>query len=271
VLAGYDRMRRRIEELAPDALVIAGTDHGKVYPLTHTPQYVIGVSERATGIGDATLPVCDVPLHQPFAQALLLGGLKHGIDFAFSEEMKIDHSFVTVQMLVNPEARFPIVPIVQNTNIAPRPTLKRSYKVGRKLAKALREGPDGRVVVIGTGGISHWVGSPERIAFNSGPPGSRLPRLAECPPLQLAPTGPINEEFDRAFLDLMATGRASDFAQEWTDERLQETAGNGAHELRNWLTVAAMVHDAPAEVLAYEAVAEWLTGFGVIEFKVGER
>jgi 2,3-dihydroxyphenylpropionate 1,2-dioxygenase len=271
VLAGYERMRQAIEDLAPDALVIVGTDHGKIYPLTHSPQYVVGVSQCARGIGDATLPVCEVPLHQQFAQALLQGGLQRGVDLSFSEDMAIDHSFVTVLMLANPEARFPIVPVVQNCNIAPRPALKRSYKVGKKLGKALRGGPQGRVVVVGTGGMSHWVGSAERIAFNSGPPGSRLPRMSECPPLELAPTGPINLEFDHLFLDVMKQGQASSFAHEWSEDRLQETAGNGAHELRNWLTVAAMVGDAPAEVLAYEPVAEWLTGFGVIQFKLQER
>jgi len=269
VLGGYERMRRAIEELAPDALVIVGTDHGKIYPLTHSPQYVIGVSKCARGIGDATLPPCEVPLHQEFAQALLLGGIQRGIDFAFSEEMAIDHSFVTVLMLINPDGRLPIVPLVQNCNVAPRPALTRSCKVGKKLGKALRGGPKGRVVVIGTGGLSHWVGSAERRAFNSGPPGSRMPRMSECPPLMLEPTGPINVEFDQLFLEVMKQGQASSFAHEWSEERLEETAGNGAHELRNWLTVAAMVGDAPAEVLAYEPVAEWLTGFGVIQFDVG--
>lgn len=269
VLAGYDRMRREIEALAPDALVIVGTDHGKIYPLTHSPQYVIGVSQCARGIGDATLPRCEVPLHQKYAQATLLGGLDRGIDFAFSEEMAIDHSFVTALMLVNPEARLPIVPIVQNCNVAPRPPLSRSYKVGRKLGQALRDGPDGRVVVIGTGGMSHWVGSAERRAFNSGPPGSRLPRMSECPPLLLEATGPINVKFDHMFLDVMKNGQSAAFAAEWADKRLEEEAGNGAHELRNWLTVAAMVDDAPARTLAYEPVAEWLTGFGVMQFDLG--
>lgn len=271
VLDGYGRMRRTIEELAPDALVVVGTDHGKIYPLTCSPQYVIGVSERARGIGDATLPRYEAPLHQELAQSLLLGGMQRGIDFAFSEDMAIDHSFVTVLMLTNPEARFPIVPVVQNCNVAPRPALIRSYKVGKKLGKALRGGPKGRVVVIGTGGLSHWVGSAERRAFNSRPPGSRLPRMSECPPLVLEPTGPINVEFDHLFLDVMKLGQARSFAHEWSDERLEDTAGNGAHELRNWLTVAGITGDCPAEVLAYEPVAEWLTGFGVIQFKLGEH
>lgn len=268
IYAGYARMSQAIEGLAPDALLIVGTDHGRIYPLTHSPQYVVGVSESAHGTGDATLPECEVAIHQPFAQALLEGAIREGIDLAFSEEMRIDHSFVTVLMLVDPTFRFPIVPVVQNCNVPPRPTLQRSYDVGQRLGAALRAGPAGRVVVIGTGGLSHWVGSPERRAFQSRPAGTRYPDREAMPPLALEPTGPINQEFDRMFLDLFTHGEAGSFAQEWSDQDLEETAGNGAHELRNWLTLAGMAGDAPGDVIAYEPVAEWLTGFGVAQLRV---
>ncbi|HLG71477.1 MAG TPA: hypothetical protein VK009_13705 [Chloroflexota bacterium] len=262
----YARMGQIIRDLNPDAVVMVGTDHGRIYPLVHSPQYVIGVSQSAHGTGDATLPECDVAIHQPLAQALLAGALDQGVDFAFSEEMRIDHSFVTVLMLSDPDFRFPIVPLVQNCNVPPRPKLSRSWEVGHKLGEALRSGPAGRVVVVGTGGLSHWVGSAERRAFQSRPAGTRLPHMSDIPPLKLDPTGPINEDFDREFLSLMKQGKAREFAAEWSNERLEETAGNGAHELRNWLTVAGMVNDRPVHLLAYEAVAEWLTGFGVVQF-----
>ena len=49
---------------------------------------------------------------------------------------------------------------------------------------------------------------------------------------------------------------------------MEEVAGNGAQELRNWITTAAIVDDARARVLAYEPVAEWLTGTAVVRFEV---
>jgi hypothetical protein len=97
--------------------------------------------------------------------------------------------------------------------------------------------------------------------------GTRLPRLAEHP-VVLEETGEINQEFDRRFLDQVAAGRLAGFAAEWTPERVEEVAGNGAQELRNWVTTAAIVADARARVLAYEPVAEWLTGTAVARFEL---
>ena len=45
-------------------------------------------------------------------------------------------------------------------------------------------------------------------------------------------------------------------------------AGNGAHEIRSWVAVAAAAAPIPATVLAYEPITEWITGMGVVEFPV---
>lgn len=45
-------------------------------------------------------------------------------------------------------------------------------------------------------------------------------------------------------------------------------AGNGAHEIRSWLTVAGATAPAAARILAYEPIHEWITGMGVVEFPV---
>ena len=55
-------MGELIRELRPDALVVVGTDHGRIHPLSSMPQYLIGVSEQAVGIGDAGLPEKTLPL-----------------------------------------------------------------------------------------------------------------------------------------------------------------------------------------------------------------
>ena len=50
------------------------------------------------------------------------------------------------------------------------------------------------------------------------------------------------------------------------DEELA-LAGNGAHEIRSWLTVAGAVFPAKARVLAYEPIAPWITGMGAVVFE----
>jgi aromatic ring-opening dioxygenase catalytic subunit (LigB family) len=264
VYAAFAEMGRAIRDAKPDAVVLIGTDHGKIYPLTHVAQFTIGVSETAEGIGDADLPTCTVPIHQPFAQAILTGMIAEGVDLSFSEQSRIDHSFVTPLMLAFGDDFPRIVPIAQNCNMPPLPPLKRSYEVGVKLRAAIEAGPSGRVVVVGTGGLSHWVGNPEQQQFRRRPAGTRIG--ARSPGMTIDPTGPINEAFDRDFLAAVCAGTTNAFLREWDDERLYTDAGNGAMEIRNWITLAGLTNDRTGRVLAYEAVSEWLTGTGLVAF-----
>jgi hypothetical protein len=267
VYDGFAQIRKAIERVKPDALVVIATDHGRIYPLNHQPQYVIGVGSPAHGIGDAGLPECEVPVHQQFARLILEGCIESGVDLAYSEAVSIDHSFVTPLMLCTPDLNVPIVPIVQNTRMPPMPTLERSYTVGRILGQVLRQGPAGRVVVMGTGGLSHWVGGDERRGFLRQPAGTRYGHEQEFP-LVLPERGAVNDQFDADFLDTLNRGAAREFIGEWSNERLEAVAGNGALEIRNWLTIAGVADDAPLDVLAYAAVPEWLTGSAVAQFRV---
>lgn len=266
IFGAFETMGAEIRALAPDAVVLIGTDHLRVYPLTAVPQFTIGVSETAQGIGDAEMPKVTVPVHQSFARTILDGALAEDVDLAFSEAMQIDHSFVTPLLMAFGEELPAIVPIAQNCNVPPLPALRRSYDVGRKIGGAIETGPDGRVVVIGTGGLSHWVGNIEQQQFMRQPAGSRIARGKS--PLVLDETGPINESFDRAFLRTICRCETIEFLREWTTERLYDEAGNGAQEIRNWLLVAGVMADQPAEILAYEPVKEWLTGTAVLKFHV---
>ena len=267
VYAGFAQVRETLAETRPDALLILATDHGRVYPATHQPQFVVGVSATAQGIGDAGLPACEVPIHQPFARAVLEGAIQGGVDLDYSEAMRIDHSFVTPLMLSTPGFELPIVPLVQNTRLPPMPTLRRSYAVGRIIGEALRGGPPGRVAVMGTGGLSHWVGDERRQAFLRWPAGTRYP-VEQDYPLVLPERGRINEAFDQQFMASLGKGAARAWIEEWPDERIDAEAGNGGQEVRNWLTIAGMVDDQPLEVLGYAPVAEWLTGAAVARFRV---
>jgi 2,3-dihydroxyphenylpropionate 1,2-dioxygenase len=267
IYGAYQVVREEIAALRPDAVVVVATDHLQAFPLANVPAFSVGVGPVATGLGDGGLPPCTVPVHQGLAQTILSGCMERGVDLAFSEAVSIDHSFVMPLSLLVPRLDVPIVPITQNCNVPPRPTFGRSRELGRSIRESIRGGSGGRAVVIGTGGLSHWVGSTARRAFMNRPAGTRLGQLAEHP-VVLDETCEINQEFDRRFLDLVVAGRLGEFAAAWTPERLEKVAGNGAQELRNWITTAAIADDARATVLAYEPVAEWLTGTAVVRFEL---
>lgn len=267
VYAGFDTIRREIEALQPDAIFVVGTDHGRIYTYANLPIFVIGVGPVAHGIGDAGLPECDVPVHQALAQATLSGAINRGVDMAYAEETRIDHSFVTPLSLITPAYDVPIVPLALNCNRPPLATFTRVHEVGRRIADAFGDGPDGRVVVIGTGGLSHWVGDKARQAYVRWPAGTRMGREAEFP-VVIGERGEINEAWDRAFLELLGRGGAQEFISNWSTDRVFGEAGNGAQEIRNWLIIAGMMDDAPLETIAYEAIPEWHTGIGVGRFRL---
>ena len=266
VFAAFEEMGNAIRAAKPDAVVLIGTDHGnKIYPLSNMTQFTIGVSESAEGIGDAGLPACTLPIHQKFAQAVLEGLIAEGVDMGFSENTKIDHSIVTPMMLAFGEKPLPIIPIAQNCNCPPLPTFTRSYDVGVKLRKAIEAGPPGRVVVVGTGGLSHWVGTDEQQQFRRRPAGTRLSSGSSAT-ITIDDVGEINDTFDREFIATVCAGGTPSFLREWDNERVYVDAGNGAQEIRNWILVAGLMNDAKARLLAYEPVREWLTGTGLIAF-----
>src|SRR5207302_1859958 len=83
-------------------------------------------------------------------------------------------------------------------------------------------------------------------------------------------TGKINEEFDRWFLDRIATGQTSEIASRYArHEDLEAVAGNGGQEIRDWLAVAgAMPPELRAQVLAYEPLGAWFTGTGIMAWSL---
>lgn len=264
----YDAFTRLGEELLaaePDAVIIFATDHQANYKLDHVPAFTIGVGPIARGLGDAGVEARDYPVNQQVAQLLLEGSLAAGVDLAFSEDPGIDHSFVTPLLLALGERTVPIVPVIQNCNVPPRPVLRRSHQVGQIFRSVLADSR-ARIAVIGTGGLSHWVGSPQRQEFMRRPAGTRLSTMHEYP-VTLTDTGEINEDFDRKLLTVAGHGGWAEIVS-WSPEEIEQSAGNGAQEIRNWLSAAGLAGDAPLRTLAYEAIPEWLTGTAVARFEL---
>lgn len=240
---GFDRASKIIEDAHPDVLITFADDHFDRCFYDNLPAFLVGVGEEAAGpaIAGFEIPQVQLPIASDLARYIVREGLEGGVDFAFSEELALDHAEIAPMMHLTPRWDIPIIPIVVNAFAPPMPSPKRCFDVGAFVGKCVEKWPaKTRVAVLGTGGLSHWVGPPQ--------------------------TGKINEEFDRWFLNCLvnreideATGRYARY------EELEAVAGNGGHEIRDWLAAAgAMPPTCRPEVLAYKPVKRWSTGTGIM-------
>lgn len=243
VMSAFDTVRTRIEALAPDAVVAVSVEHFTNFSLGNLPAFAIATADSYLGpvtpeMGSfLNIRQRQYPGQAELGEHLYRYALQSEFDPSLvSGDLAFDENFCVPLELLDPSSRLPLVPIIVNGVNRPGPTAHRCYQFGRMLRAAI-EAQDAcrRVVVLGTGGLSHWVGMRE--------------------------SGTINEAFDRDFLDRLESGdpeRLTAYHQEQID-----VAGNGADEIRGWL-VAAGAAGTGFETLVYEPVPAWLTGTAVV-------
>jgi len=240
---GFREIGRRLLAARPDRLVLFVNDHLQNFAYNNVPAFCVGLaaSYDAPSEGGAKLMRMaprKIGGHPAWAMALLEGGLAAGIDFAYSYEIESwDELSVPLHFLM-PEGDVPIVTVYTNCAAPPLPTPRRCREMGAFVGGFVRSRPPReRIALVGTGGLSHWVGTPE--------------------------TGRINPDFDRRVLDHVVRGEVEPLARLTRDE-IEREGGNGGQEIRNWIALLAAVPGWRGEVLAYEPVAEWITGCATV-------
>jgi len=210
-------MREKLRQTRPQSLVMVGNDHFHQFFMDNMPAFIIGKMEVFDGtyyneVREFGLPKCRVPGDVKLAQQILEGAMKRGVDFSFSNEMKIDHSVIVPLIFVRPEMDLPIVPIMTNCVAPPIPSADRFYQVGRVLRSAIEEIPgDKRIGVVVSGNLSLEVGGP----------------------LQFDPR-PMSEEFDDQAVGWISRGDVETAVRECTFDRMTG-AGNVTHAFVNFL------------------------------------
>jgi hypothetical protein len=235
VKAGFAEARTLLERARPDAIVIFSSDDFDRDFYDNLPPFLVAVGETAEGPVNEWLkvPRITVQIAGELGRFVVSEGLESGVDFASAGDMALDPAEIVPLLFLTPKWDIPVVPIVINAFAPPLPSLRRCFDVGGFVGKAISRWPERkRVAVVGTGGLSHWVGLPG--------------------------TGRVNADFDRWFLDCLVGNHAVEVIARYPKaEELQRTAGNGEHEIREWLVVAAALNP---RVLAYEAIPGCGTG-----------
>lgn len=242
IVAAFDDVRRRISALRPDAIIAVSVEHFTNFSLANLPAFAIATAPSYLGPVTEQMGEFLGISQRRYPGAAELGEhlYRHAIDTEFDPsliagDLDFDENFCVPLSFLDPDSRIPLVPIIVNGVNHPGPTARRCYAFGRMLRDGIEtQDGVGRVVVLGTGGLSHWVGMRE--------------------------AGTINEGFDREFLRRMGSDDGSELTAYRQDDI--DEAGNGADEIRAWI-VAAGAAGVGFDTLAYEPTPVWLTGTAI--------
>ena len=221
---GFPPVQKWLDEVKPDVAIVIYNDHGLNFFLDKLPTFAVGAAAQYhnadEGWGIPTLPpfAGDAELSWQLINSLVADEF----DITTCQEMLVDHAFSLPMKLLWPEQdRCPVrtIPVCINTVQYPLPSAARCYKLGEAIARAVASWPDDlKVVIIGTGGLSHQLDG-ERAGF-------------------------INKAFDLQFMDSLST--APKWATQYSNEELVEQTGTQGVELLMWLTTRGAL---PGEVV----------------------
>lgn len=242
IFAAFEEVRREIARREADTVIVIGDDHYALFGPNCQPQMLVAVGDLEGPLEPwLRIERRPVPNNSPLAEHIVATGLAREFDFAVSTSLVLDHSVMVPVHLAVPDGTR-VVPVYIASGVEPLIGWKRSHKLGQLLRESVQSwGADERVVILGTGGISHWVGTAEM--------------------------GQVNPEFDRMALGLVESGDVAGLA-ELGDERILREGGNGAFELRNWMVAMGAMPGCRGRLIAYEPMEAWVTGLGLVELEI---
>ncbi|MFB0934725.1 MAG: class III extradiol dioxygenase subunit beta [Propionivibrio sp.] len=181
LFAGYEYSKRWIAEQKPDVVILVYNDHASAFSLELIPTFAIGCAESFApadeGWGPRQVPV--VEGHPELAWHIAQSTILDEFDMTIVNRMDVDHGLtVPLSLMFGQPDRWPcrIIPLAVNVVQYPPPTGNRCWNLGRAIRKAVESfDPDLKVMIWGTGGMSHQLQGPR--------------------------AGLINREFDTTFLD----------------------------------------------------------------------
>ena len=158
---GFPPVREWLAGVKPDVAVMIYNDHGLNFFLDKQPTFAVGAAPEYRnadeGWGIPTLPPYrgDLDLSWHMIESLV----GEEFDIVTCQEMVVDHAFtLPLELLWPGQHPCPVrtVPVCINTVQHPLPSAARCFKLGQAIGRAVESwDSDARVVVIGTGGLSH--------------------------------------------------------------------------------------------------------------------
>jgi protocatechuate 4,5-dioxygenase beta chain len=212
---GFDYVHSWLARNKPDVAVVFSNDHGLNFFLDKLPTFAVGAApeyrseDEGWGIPVSQTARGDAALSWHVINTLVASDF----DVTMCQEMLIDHAITIPLSLMWPGgAAWPvkIVPVSINTVQHPLPSMKRCLELGRAVGRAIETyDKDLKVVIIGTGGLSHQLDG-ERAGF-------------------------INKDFDKRCMDSLVSN--PDALTRYSIHDVVEQAGAQGVEVLNWMAM----------------------------------
>jgi protocatechuate 4,5-dioxygenase beta chain len=242
VAKGFEPSKRWIAQIKPDVIILVYNDHASAFSLEIIPTFALGCAAEFPpadeGWGPRPVPV--VKGHPEFAAHIAQSVILDEFDLTIVNKMDVDHGLtVPLSLMFGQPQEWPcrVIPLAVNVVQYPPPTGNRCYHLGKALRKAVESyREDLRVVIFGTGGMSHQ--------------------------LQGARAGLINREFDTNFLDQLVKDPVA-LTRIPFIEYVRE-AGSEGIEMVMWLIARGALDDEVREVYRFYHVPTSNTALGHI-------
>lgn len=288
VRAAFEKMAAEVKAFDPTLIITFGPDHFNGFFYDLMPSFCVGI--RATAAGDWNYGAENNKINVPEETALNLVRrvLDEGVDVAYSYRMQADHGVTQpLHFLCDGQLdRYPTIPVFINGAAAPMPTTKRTVALGRAIGQFIKSLnlENERVLILGTGGLSHDPPTPQMgsvppeveeflIAGRNPSTEARHARQAKIiavgQKLAAGDTSvavPLNAVWDIALLE---TFKNADFAviEAMTEAEIRRDGGRGGQEVRSWIAAFAALSELGEYQMTtqvYEAISEWIAGFGIV-------
>lgn len=223
---GFKPVHNWLKTAKPDVAVVFYNDHGLNFFLDKMPTFAVGAADSYRNADEGW----GLPVQNSFkgdtalSWHIIEGLVADEFDITTCQSMLVDHAVVVPCQLAWPggvEWPVRIIPIAINTVQFPLPSPKRCLALGRAVGKALRSWQgDERIVVFGTGGLSHQLDG-ERAGF-------------------------INQKYDRFCMDKL--GPDVDALTTISALDVIEEAGSQGVEIVNWIAARGALGDTVHEL-----------------------
>jgi len=211
---GFDYVHQWLAREKPDVAVVFYNDHGLNFFLDKLPTFAIGAASQYRNEDEGWgIPVSrSLNGHPALSWHLINQLVADEFDITVCQEMLVDHAVTIPMTLMWPGQTWnvKIVPVSINTVQHPLPSVARCYKLGQSIGRAIESyKEDLRVMIVGTGGLSHQLDG-KRAGF-------------------------INKEFDTLCLDKIVNDPVA--MTKYSIHDIVAEAGAQGVELLNWVAM----------------------------------